>query len=106
MALVYVSLRWRWWSKPFWIPFWLVGEFTTQFRTGIFSGEWDVHWGLRDFDPWPYVLGCIGNVRQCASLRVIWIFAQIAGRVATQCLPSDVEVTRFTIFPNQSGQHD
>ena len=37
---------------PFWgrctngIPFWLVGEFTTQFKT-YFSGwiESDVHWG-------------------------------------------------------------
>ena len=26
------------------IPFWLVGEFTTHFRT-YFSGDWDVHWG-------------------------------------------------------------
>ena len=25
------------------IPFWLVGEFTTRFRT-CFSGAWDVHW--------------------------------------------------------------
>ena len=24
-------------------PFWLVGEFTTHFRT-CFSGDWDVHW--------------------------------------------------------------
>ena len=24
--------------------FWLVGEFTTHFRT-YFSGDWDVHWG-------------------------------------------------------------
>ena len=27
------------------IPFWLVGEFTTHFRT-YFSGDWDVHWGV------------------------------------------------------------
>ena len=20
-----------------------------------FSGDWDVHWGVRDFDPWPYL---------------------------------------------------
>ena len=26
------------------IPFWLVGEFATHFRT-YFSGAWDVHWG-------------------------------------------------------------
>ena len=25
-------------------PFWLVGEFTTHFRTYL-SGDWDVHWG-------------------------------------------------------------
>ena len=25
-------------------PFWLVGEFTTHFRT-FFSGAWDAHWG-------------------------------------------------------------
>ena len=45
---------WRW-SKPWWlIPFWLVGEFTTRFRT-YFSGDWDVHWGYDlDFDPWPH----------------------------------------------------
>ena len=30
-------------SKPM-VPFWLVGEFTTHFRT-YFSGDWDVHWG-------------------------------------------------------------
>ena len=38
------------------IPFWLVGEFTTHFRT-YFSGwiESDVHWGYDlDFDPWPF----------------------------------------------------
>ena len=35
------------------IPFWLVGEFTTYFRTYL-SGDWDVHWGYdSDFDPWP-----------------------------------------------------
>ena len=27
------------------IPFWLVGEFTTRFRT-YFSGDWDVHYVL------------------------------------------------------------
>ena len=37
----------------FGMPFWLVGEFTTNFRT-YFSGDWDVHWGLRAFDPWPF----------------------------------------------------
>ena len=30
------------WSKPM-VPFWLVGEFTTHFRTGILG-----------FDPWPH----------------------------------------------------
>ena len=43
-------------SNRFGIPFWLVGEFTTHFRT-YFSGwiESDVHWGLTGaFDPWPY----------------------------------------------------
>ena len=39
------------------IPFWLVGEFTTHFRT-YFSGDWDVHLGYDlGFDPWPD-LGC------------------------------------------------
>ena len=39
------------------IPFWGLGEFTTQFRT-YFSGAWDVHWahGL-DFDPGPFGVG-------------------------------------------------
>ena len=37
------------------IPFWLVGEFTTHFRT-YFSGDWDVHRGYDlDFDSWPYI---------------------------------------------------
>ena len=44
------------WVKTNGIPFWLVGEFTTHFRT-YFSGwiESDVHWGygILDFDPWP-----------------------------------------------------
>ena len=42
-------------QNRFGIPFWLVGEFTTHFRT-YFSGwiESDVHWGYDlDFDPWP-----------------------------------------------------
>ena len=35
------------------IPFWLVGEFTTHFRT-YFNGDWDAHWGYDlDFDSWP-----------------------------------------------------
>ena len=38
----------------FGIPFWLVGEFTTH-CTIYFSGDWDVHWGVRAFDPWPYL---------------------------------------------------
>ena len=48
-------LRGTWpWFKTTGIPFWLVGEFTTHFRT-YFSGwiESDVHWGVRGFDPWP-----------------------------------------------------
>ena len=28
------------------------GRCTTHF--GLFSGDWDVHWGVRDFDPWPW----------------------------------------------------
>ena len=41
-------------ERGFGIPFWLVGEFTTHFRT-YYSGDWDVHWGEYelDFDPWP-----------------------------------------------------
>ena len=31
-------------QKRFGIPFWLVGEFTTHFRT-YFSRDWDVYWG-------------------------------------------------------------
>ena len=43
-------------QNRFGIPFWLVGEFTTHFRT-YFSGDWDVHWGYDlDFDPWPFAL--------------------------------------------------
>ena len=40
----------------FGIPFWLVGEFTTHFRT-YFSGwiESDVHWDDLD-DPWPVLV--------------------------------------------------
>ena len=26
------------------IPFWLVGEFATQFRSSILWWDWDVHW--------------------------------------------------------------
>ena len=35
------------------IPFWLVGEFTTHFRT-YFSGGLGAN---RDFDPWPHSRG-------------------------------------------------
>ena len=31
-------------QNRFGIPFWLVGEFTTHFRT-YFNGDWDVRWG-------------------------------------------------------------
>ena len=31
-------------QNRFGIRFWLVGEFTTHFRT-CFSGDWEVHWG-------------------------------------------------------------
>ena len=24
-----------------------------RFGVGILLGDWDVHWGVRDFDPWP-----------------------------------------------------
>ena len=43
-----------WSFDRFGIPFWLVGEFTTHFRTYL-SGHWDVHWNLTDLDldPWP-----------------------------------------------------
>ena len=43
------------------IPFWLVGEFTTHFRTYFLVGiEWDVHWGYDlDFDPWPCVFALL-----------------------------------------------
>ena len=41
-------------QNRFEISFWLVGEFTTHFRT-YFSGDWDVHWGYDlDFDPLPF----------------------------------------------------
>ena len=44
-------------KNRFGIPFWLVGEFTTHFRTD-FSRDWDAHWGYDlDFDPWPLGLG-------------------------------------------------
>ena len=39
------SSRWLWLSKPLRSHF-EVGEFTTHFRT-CFSGDWDVHWGVR-----------------------------------------------------------
>ena len=42
-----------WFVKTNQISFWLVGEFTTHFRS-YFSGDWD-HWGYDlAFDPWPY----------------------------------------------------
>ena len=52
------------WQNRLGIPFWLVGEFTTRFRT-YFRGDWDVLWGNRGFDPWPFgwALGC----RQCLT---------------------------------------
>ena len=46
MLLGFVTCSmWLWLSKPFWdaILFWLVGEFTTQFRL-CFGEDWDVHW--------------------------------------------------------------
>ena len=40
-------------QNRFGIPFWLVGEFTTHFRT-FFGGDGEVHWGYElHFDPWP-----------------------------------------------------
>ena len=43
-------------QNRFGIPFWLVGAFTTHFRT-CFSGDWDVHWGFDlAFDPRPNIL--------------------------------------------------
>ena len=39
-------------QNRFGIPFWLIGEFTTHCRTYV-SGDWDVHWGVIAFDPWP-----------------------------------------------------
>ena len=45
------------------VPFWLVGEFTTHFRTS-FSGwiESDVHWGYDlAFEPQPGLDLCLGR---------------------------------------------
>ena len=39
------------WVKTNGIPFWLVGAPPILV---YFSGDWDVHWGVRDFDPWPF----------------------------------------------------
>ena len=41
-------------ANRFGIPFWLVGEFTTHFRT-YSSWDWDVHWGVPGLlkSPWP-----------------------------------------------------
>ena len=40
--------KWRV-SKPWLIPFWLIGEFTTQILGFLFWWlDWDVHWGLHD----------------------------------------------------------
>ena len=39
-------------QNRFGIPFWLVDEFTTHFRTYV-SGERGMFTGVRDFDPWP-----------------------------------------------------
>ena len=45
------------WVKTNGIPFWLVGELATHFRTH-FCGDWDVHSGydlaLTRFDPRPH----------------------------------------------------
>ena len=54
------------------IPLWLVGEFTTHFRT-YFSGwiELDVHWGLTGtlgFDPWPFP--CVAAAMGAALLKI------------------------------------
>ena len=58
--------RTRSWDPPrcgcrnrFGIPFWLVGEFTTHFRT---SGDWD-------FDPWP---PRFGGVHTQGNFQLIW----------------------------------
>ena len=42
-------------KKPFCgIPFWLVGDFATHFRTYLVGIESDVHWWYDlGFDPWP-----------------------------------------------------
>ena len=56
-ALQSLRLRSKWlWVKTIGIPFWLVGEFTTHFRTyvsgwiWIFTGGKPGFWA---FDPWP-----------------------------------------------------
>ena len=43
LELIFDSM-WRWLSKPFWVPIFGAGEFTTHFRTYCIGG-WDVHWG-------------------------------------------------------------
>ena len=55
------------------IPFWLVGEFTTHFRT-YFSWDWDVHWGYDlDFDPWPLcVCVCVCCVQVLSGGCLTW----------------------------------
>ena len=50
------------WVKTNGIPFWLAGEFTTQFGL-YFSGDWDVHWG--------YGILTHGHISFCASLAEI-----------------------------------
>ena len=55
-------------SKPFWDPILLVGEFTTHFKI-YFSGGWDVHWGVRDFDPWQLFAGIYRGMIIPGSLR-------------------------------------
>ena len=48
------------------VPFWLVGEFTTPFRT--YFGDWDVYWGYDlAFDPWPYETSRIPLARESAA---------------------------------------
>ena len=52
--------------------FGLVGEVTTHVRT-YSSGDWDVHWGDLDFDPWPYphrLKSEVGGVHQCTPYFV------------------------------------
>ena len=78
-------------QNRFGIPFWLVGEFTTHFRTH-FSGDWDVHWGYDlDFDPWPFVVSrsrtfCVARRAYVmsgrildgsfASMSLLWVLAK------------------------------